>query len=156
MAVAAANGKHAAEKFEGIRRFSLADLNTHGAWILGRMLKVYPHLNERTIAGYLASSVENNEYLFLYQPNAVALVQLDGGYTLEPELVVRERYVLVRDPRDKHQVEQAAGFYDAIKQWARHLNVKTVILGDMSDVPLDLIHKHLGRSFEKQLTFVRL
>ena len=152
----AMNGKSTVEKFERLRRFSTADLNTHGGWILERMLKVYPHLNERTIAGYLRTMVDSNEHLFLYQPNSVALVQLDSGFTLEPELVVRERYVLARDPNNKLHVEEAAGFYDHIKQWARHINAKIVILGDMSDVPLEQIQKRLGKSFGKQMTFVRL
>ena len=92
------NGKKIAERFERMRRFSTADLNEHGGWILQRMLQVYPHLHEHTIAGYLRSMVDSNEHLFLNQPNSVALVQLDRGFTLEPESVVRERYVLARDP----------------------------------------------------------
>ncbi len=152
----AMNGKHTAEKFDRLRRFSTADLNVHGAWILARMLKVYPALNEHTIAGYLRTMVDSNEHLFLYQPNSVALVQLDSGFTLQPEPVVRERYVLAREPTNKAHVEEAAGFYDHIKQWARHIGARIVILGDLSDVPLEMIHKRLGKSFEKHLTFVRL
>ena len=139
-----------------MRRFSTADLNEHGAWLLARMLKVYPHLHERTIAGYLRSMVESNEHLFLYQPNSVALVQLERGFTLEPESVVRERYVLARDPANVEHVKKAAQFYGHIREWARHLGVKIVVLGDMSDVPLDMIQKTLGKPFDKRLTFVRL
>ena len=39
------NGKKIAERFERMRRFSTADLNEHGGWILQRMLQVYPHLH---------------------------------------------------------------------------------------------------------------
>jgi hypothetical protein len=150
------NGKQIAERFESLRRFSTADLNEHGGWILQRMLKVYPHLHEHTIAGYLRSMVDSNEHLFLYQPNSVALVQLDRGFTLEPESVVRERYVLARDPDNPEHVKEAAQFYTHIREWARHLGVRIVVLGEMSDVPLAVISKNLGKPFDKRLMFVRL
>ena len=156
MQLQAVNGKRSIEKFEGIRRFAIPDLQTHGGWVLNRLQKIYPHLHEVALASYLQSMVDNNDFLFLYQPNSIALVQLERGYTVSPRPVVRERYVFARDPGNSEHVAEAATFYDHIKQWARHLEVEFVILSDMSDVPIDKIKMYLGKTFEKQVTYARV
>jgi hypothetical protein len=91
-----------------------------------------------------------------HQPNSIALVQLERGYMIEPKPIIRERYVLARDPKDPEHVTEAALFYDHIKMWAERLEAEFVILSDMSDVPLDMIKKKMGRTFEKHITYVRV
>src|SRR5690242_17137491 len=94
-----------------MRRFMTADLASHGAWMIPRMLKSYPELSEAAAVGWIKGFVHSNEYLFLRQDNAVALAQLMPGYSLVPAQIVQERFVWVRDTKDEKQVEHAAEFY---------------------------------------------
>ena len=58
------------------RRFEIADLSTHGPWLLKRFATGFPDFSEKQVAGYLSGLVYDNEHLFSYQDNAVALAQL--------------------------------------------------------------------------------
>lgn len=153
MQVQAANGKRSIGKFEGARRLSLSDLTESSQWILDRLLKVHPHLNERSIAGYIRSLIDSNESLFLFQPNSIALAQVDRAFVIDPRPVVRIRYVIARS---KEHINEAAEFYLHIREWARHMNAEFVMLGDVSDVPLSVIQQKMGKTFEKNIVYARV
>ncbi len=139
-----------------IRRFAIPDLDRHGKWILPRLLQVYAHLNERAAAGFLQGLVYSNEFLFLYQPQGVALAQAMSAHTLEPKPLVMERFVWVEDPKDPVQVERASHFYTEIYRWAKAQNCATIVVEEMTDVPHDLIKARIGRIFNRQQQFVRV
>lgn len=139
-----------------IRKFQLPDLDRHGRWILPRMASAWPHLNERALVGFLRGILASNEFLFLYQPHGVALAQMIGTHTLSPKPIVQERFVWVEDRDDKEQIANAALFYDRIRDWAKSARVETVIVAELSDVPIDLIKERLGRIFNRQQQFARV
>jgi hypothetical protein len=56
-----------------VRRFALADIAQHAKWILPRLVKTYPHLNDRTALGFLNNVLYNAEFYFCYQPHAVGI-----------------------------------------------------------------------------------
>jgi hypothetical protein len=150
MAVAVLKSKQVVET----RRFSLADLSQHGKWILPRLLQALPHLgHERNAAGWLTSKVSSNEFLFLYQPNAVALAQVTYDETLDAKPLVRERFVWAQSPE---HVEAAANFYDDIAQWAKSLGASVIIVEESSDVPHEVVREKLGRIFTRQQQFARV
>lgn len=154
--VQAANGKRTVQKFEGLRRFALADLSEHGPWILGRLLKLHPHLDQRTLAGYMRGMVDSNDFLFLYQPNSVALFSLERGDILSPKPVVREHFVFIREPDDAEHLVEAGAFYEHVKMWSKNLGAEFLMLSDKSDVPLDKIQRKLGKTFERQVSYARV
>lgn len=145
------------EKFQltDIRRFQIPDLNTHGAWLLLRLEQSFG-LSERQSATWLRSLIYSNDSLFLFQPDAVALAQAETINTLQPKPVVRERFVWCRDREDKEQQKQAARFYELFVDWAKHQGADIMLVGEMTDVPNELIKAHAGRVFLRQQQFVRI
>lgn len=139
-----------------IRRFEIADLSEHGGWIMERLLKIYPHMNERGVAGWLRGIVASADFLFLYHPNAVALAQTVQYDPLDPKMVVREAFVWAKDPENKAHVAAAAEFYEKFTQWAKAQMLDVVIVEERTDVPHDTIKDKLGRVFTKQQNFARV
>jgi hypothetical protein len=139
-----------------LRRFELADLSRHGGWLIARMLKAFPHLTDRTVAGFLRGSMESNEFLFLCGPQSAALFQVENGYSLAPQPVIRERFIWVENPEDKLQAAQSAYFYDHVIRWAKTMGAEILILGDLTDVPPAAMKEKLSRSFTREQKFARL
>ena len=139
-----------------IRKFDTADLTTHAGWIIPRMIKSYPHLSERSVAGFLQTINYNNEYLFLYYTHGVALAQVMSAHSLDASPIVYERFVWVENPEDKDQVKAAAEFYVEFARWAKHLGALVLIVEENTDVSHDLIKEKLGRIFSRQQQFARI
>ena len=139
-----------------VRRFELADLSTHGAWLLKRLALIFPDMPERAIAGYLTNLVFNNEHLFLCQPHAVALAQMISSPGIRPVKMVQERFVFVEDKTDKEQLEDAADFYVNMKQWGKQAGAERIIVMENSDVPKSLVEARLGRLFDTKISHARI
>lgn len=139
-----------------IRRFDTADLTTHAAWIIPRMMKAFPHLSERSVAGFLQTILYNNEYRIMYLDHGVALAQVMSAHSLDASPIVYERFVWVENPEDKEQVKAAAEFYVEFSCWAKHLGAVVMIVEENTDVPHDLIKEKLGRIFTRQQQFARI
>ncbi len=139
-----------------MRRFELADLSTHGSWLLKRMQLKFPDVTEKHIAGYLNGMIYNNEHLFLYQDHAVALAQLVYSSGIKPVKMVQERFVWVEDRTDDSQLEAAADFYDFIKQWAKSKDTERIIACEDTDVPKKLIEARLGRLLDTKISHARV
>lgn len=150
-----------AEKLEPVqdvtpRRFEMPDLARDGGWVLARLLKVYNHLNEQQMAGWLRGIIYHNEFLFLWLPNAVALAQVERGHTLSPRPLVREHFVWANDPQNPRHVAQAAQMYERIREWARQQNASVMIVGEQTDVSADVIGQLFGKVLERRQKFVRV
>ena len=139
-----------------IRKFDTADLSQHGKWIMPRMLKAYPHLNERGVATLLQNVIYNNEFLFLFQDDSVALAQVISAHALAGNPVIYERFVWCEKPDDKAQQVRAAEFYEHIRRWAKTQNVEVLIVEENTDVPHDMVKEKLGRIFQRQQQFARI
>ena len=138
------------------RRFSIADLNTHGAWVMKRLAKSYPEVHEQVIAGWLRSYINSNEHLFLSLPGAVALAQIVNSLDLDAKPVVVERFVWAANKANPDDVEAAASLYGHIAQWAKRLGCSILIVDEASDVPRDVIHDKFGRVYQRPQQYVRL
>lgn len=139
-----------------LRKFDTADLSVHGKWVMPRMLKAFPHMNERSIASFLQSILWHNEYRVLFQDDSMAMFQVMPSYGLDPRPIVWERFVWCENPEDKEQQKHAAEFYVEIHRWAKTLGVDTVVVAENSDVPHEQIKEKLGRIYERQQRFARL
>lgn len=139
-----------------IRRFTLPDMDRVGVWLVPRLIQVYPHLNNRTIIGWLRGMMYDNEYLFLWQPNSVALAQMERAQTLAPRPMVRERFIFCRDPKDKKNQEEAGAFYERFATWARQSGCDTLLVMEKSDVPEEMVKKQLTRLFTRTQTFAKV
>lgn len=135
-----------------IRRFEIPDLQKHGGWIIQRLYKARPSLNERQIMTWLKGCTYSNEYSFLYQEHAVGMAQIVREETLDSRPIVRERFVFA----EEGFAPQAAVFYSNWKTWAGHLGAEMMIVEELSDVPHEMIRPHLGRIFERKVLFARL
>lgn len=140
------------------RRFQLPDLSEHGQWLVERLSQIYPGVLPQVLISRLNTILYNNEFLFLYQRNAVAVAQLVRGNTIQPKPNVQEWFVFVRDRDDPKQVADAATFYADFARWGRAQDCDAILLSDTtSDVPADEIKKHVGgRLAERRQLFVVL
>ena len=123
------------------RRFQIPDLDRHGGWLLKRLLLAFPHLDQRSLIGWLRGLISLNECLFLYQDHSVALAQVERSHTLAPKPRVIERFVFCQDPQYE---DEAAAFYPKIATWARHQSVPTLEIKVLTDVPDAKIRKALA------------
>lgn len=142
----------AAPEASGSRRFELPDLNTHGGWMIPRLAKMFPHLSEQQLAGYLRGLIYDPESMFLYCDNAIGLAQVVRSHTLQPEPAIWERFVLARS--DAH-VDEAAEFYADFQRWAKHHGATAIVISEQTDVPIDSIKEKLGRLFERKQMFAK-
>ena len=139
-----------------MRRFQRPDLDRHGSWLLERLVKAYPHLRVAQVAGWLASMVYNNDFMFLFQPNAVGLAQMERGQSLAPTPLVRERFVFAREPK---YVEEASWFYVEWERWAKAQGAEVMLVNEgYSDVSAEQIRARFDnrRIFTRQQTFLRV
>ena len=116
------------DRIPEIRRFGNADLSRHGKWLLPRLLKAYPHLNERGAASFLQQLSLSNEYLFLYQDNAVALAQVLSTHTLSGKPLVQEHFVWLENPEDKQQQLDGAWFYPEFRRWGKSCGCDVMVI----------------------------
>jgi hypothetical protein len=139
-----------------VRRFELADITQHAKWLLPRLIKAYPHLNERTAIGFLNNVLYNSEFYFCYQPHAAGLMQVERGHMLTPDPIIREKFVWVEDPKNEAHIDEALAFYDEFRQWGERLGAKVMVL-ETSDVPHAKIREAFAqRIFTREQQFLRL
>ena len=136
-----------------VRRFETADLQTHGPWILERLKKANPDLDERRIAGWVAGLQFSNDHMFLYQDAAVALFQIVSAPGIRNYKIVQEMFVWARD---KDGIEDAADFYVHAQVWAQRQSAERLIVAENSDVPKAKIEERLGRLFDTKVTHARV
>lgn len=140
-----------------VRRFELGDITRHAKWLLPRLIKQYPHLNERTAIGFLNNMLYNSEYYFCFQPNAAGLAQVERAHMLTPDAIVREKFVWCENPKDIEHIEQAAAFYIEFDKWGARFGARIMIVGEATDVPPEKIREVFGkRIFTREQSFVRL
>lgn len=139
-----------------VRRFELADLSEQGPWLMPRLLQTYPHIPERTMAGFLNGQLYSSEMSFLYSKNAVGMAQLVRSTTLQPKPIAWERFVFCRDPSDAEHAAEALAFYEHWRTWIKHQGGDTVIVMQASDVPPELLAKSCGRLMKVDQLFIKV
>ena len=138
-----------------LRRFDLADLTTHGRWLIPRLVQAL-ELPEQRLAGWLRGMIDSREYLFLAQPHSAALAEVQQVNGLADRPVVRERFVFAEDVDNVEHVREAAHFYDEFHRWAKSLGAEIIIVEESSNVPHELIKEKLGRIYARQQQFARV
>jgi hypothetical protein len=139
-----------------IRRFYIADLTTHGPWIMQRLLKAYPNQNERSVIGWLNGVIDQNEYLCLTSPNAVCFAERFCLDPLSGKMLVREKFIWCKDPDNALQQAEAADFYPVMIKWARDQGIDKVIVCERSDVPVEKVREKFTRLHEFKTVFARV
>lgn len=129
-----------------IRRFERPDIDKHAAWFIPRLIKNFPHLNERSAYTWLLNILNSNEMLFLYLDHGIALAQA-VQYGLRPEAIVEEQFVWIEDPMNKEQQEDASFVYLHFHEWAKRKGLAVMVIEENSNVP----HETIGRRLEKRL-----
>lgn len=139
-----------------VRRFELPDLSEHGAWMMPRLLQAYPHVPERTMAGFISGQLYSSEMSFLYSKNAVAMAQIMRSTTLQIKPIAWERFVFCRDPKNEEHIMEALAFYDHWRTWVKHQGGDTIIVMQMSDVPPETLAKSSGRLMKTEQLFIKV
>ncbi len=140
-----------------LRRFQLPDLDRHRGWLIGRIKTAFPHLHEATMVGWLRATIYNNEFLFLFQNNSVALFQVVSAHSLSPAPAVEERFVFCEKPDDVDHQRQAAQFYVEAQRWAFHHGADAMVIEERTDVPHEMIAEVLpGRLLNRQQVFCKV
>lgn len=140
-----------------IKRFYIADLTTHGPWLMPRLLKLYPNQTERSIIGWLNTVIDQNEFLCLVTPNAACFAERVAFDRLSAKFIVREIFVWCRDAENALQQKEAAAFYPRMADWARHQGIDKLIVCERSDVPVVQVREQFGgKLHEFKTMFVRV
>lgn len=140
-----------------LRRFEIPDLYKHQGWMIPRLKKAYPHLNDQNIIGWLKGAIYSAEYFFRFQNNSVALFQAISVNALAAVPVIQEIFVFCEDKDDVAHQEQAAQFYVDAQTWAQHHGASAMIVEELTDVPHEIIAKVLpGRLMPRQQIFCRV
>ena len=141
-----------------VRRFELADIAQHARWLLPRIVRAYPHLNERTALGFLNNILYNSDYFICYQPHAVGLMQVERSHMLTPDAIVREKFVWVEDPKNEAHVDEAVAFYGEFARWGERFGAKIMIVCENSDVPVEKLRAVFPgtRLFTREQKFLRI
>jgi hypothetical protein len=131
------------------RRFELGDLTTLGIWLISRLRERYPHLDERTIAGFLRGLITSNEHLFLAtidehgKPTGVVGLAQMVRDSLDPVPWIREIFVLAQEVENRNlAVEEGPAIYAAIDRWAKTVGAKEIeveTIMKLHDVPREAI-----------------
>jgi hypothetical protein len=122
------------------RRFTEADINTYGQWLIDRLLKAFPHRNQRDMIGWLKDICWSNEYFFRCRPNAVALAHLQKAHPLAAKPQVKVIFVFAK----KGNENEGLAFFTEIAEWAMSMDVEEVTsLTDLSDIPSTMIDEVL-------------
>lgn len=139
-----------------VRRFERPDIDKHAAWFVPRLLKAFPHLNERSIYTWLLNILDSNEFMFLYFDHGIALAQA-VQYGLRAEAVVEEQFVWAEDPLDKDMQQDVAYAYTHFYEWAKRKGLSILIVEENSDVPHELVREKLDkRLFERKQVFAKV
>jgi hypothetical protein len=144
-----------------VRRFELADLTTLGLWLISRLRERFPHLDERTIAGFLRGMVTSNEHSFLCtvdehgHPNGVVGVAQMVRDPLDPVPWVREVFVLAQTP--ELAISDGPSIYTAIDRWAKTISANEIEVERFTDVPREAIKAALPYSmFARERSIFKL
>lgn len=138
-----------------IRRFDLADLSRHGAWLVPRLTAALD-LPEQRLGGWLRGMIDSSDFLFLTQEHSAALAEMQRVNGLADKPIVRERFVLVEDIENKDHIKEAASFYTEFHRWAKNLGAEIILVEELSNVPHEMIKEKLGRIYTRQQQFARL
>ena len=138
-----------------IRRFDLADLPRHGAWLVPRLVAAL-ELPEQRLGGWLRSMIDTSDHLFLVQDHSVALAAIQNANGLADKPIVRERFVLAENPDDITHVREAAEFYTEFRRWAKNVGAEIFLVEEMTNVPHEMIKEKLGRIYSRQQQFARV
>lgn len=139
-----------------IRRFERPDIDKHAAWFIPRLIKTFPHLNERSAYTWLLNILTSNEFLFLYLDHGIALAQA-VQYGLRAEAIIEEQFVWTENPLDKEQQEDASFVYLHFLEWGKRKGLAVMVIEENSNVPHDMIGRRLEkRLFERKQVFVKV
>lgn len=117
-----------------VSRFSLADIQERGPWLLARLTKKWPHLSEATFAGRIRAWIGSNSHYFTKTPHAIALFRVDRT-ELDPLPIVSEVFVVSDAPRQQNSEAErcAVAIYRDAARWARGLAATRLIITEYSD-----------------------
>ena len=139
-----------------IRRFERPDIDKHAAWFIPRLLKSFPHLNERSAYTWLLNILTSNEFMFLYFDHGVALAQA-VQYGLKAEAVVEEQFVWIDEPLNKEKQEEVSWAYTHFHEWAKRKGLSIMIVEENSDVPHEVVARRLEkRLYDRKQVFVKV
>ena len=139
-----------------IRRFERPDIDKHAVWFIPRLLKSFPHLNERSAYTWLLNILTSNEFMFLYFDHGVALAQA-VQYGLKAEAVVEEQFVWIDEPLNKDKQEEVSWAYTHFHEWAKRKSLAIMIVEENSDVPHEVVARRLEkRLYDRKQIFVKV
>lgn len=148
------------------RRFGLPDLNDCAGWLIPRLARSWPHLQNQVIMGWFRGIIDSSEYHFVRTDHAVSLSQQVHEKLLATP-VVREHFTLAFS---QEHLDEAVALYAEMKLWAFRLGATEVLLKDhfdekehpdlaaarLTDVPRDLSRPVFGRIFLREIQFAKI
>jgi hypothetical protein len=125
-------------------RFVFPDFSVYGTWMVDRLRAIWPHVNERSVIGWLRGCSENKEYHFIKTEHAVGMAQVSyHPLTAIPDIT--EIFVIVDNKQREKSIYEGCAIYGEFKRWAKTLGSETIGVGKCTDVPVDLIECAIGK-----------
>jgi len=134
-----------------VSRFNMPDLLKRANWLVERLGTRFPHLNERSLIGFLRGCLESNDFNFVQTRNAVGLAQITRR-PLDVQPIVEEVFVLTYGDA----IGEGAAIYDEFRRWASVIGATEVIVDRFTDVPRETIKNTLGRLLSRETIFVKV
>lgn len=133
-----------------VRRVQRPDLEEMRPEIRRRLAVKYPHVDEAPMFAFLMSCLDSNEFFFIRNAGAVGLGMIDRRPLYPPRVVEKFCLALYGDAAAAVEVTRA------IVKWAFGMDMREVVLEQMSDVPREKIKELYGRVLSREERFIRI
>lgn len=134
-------------------RFVFPDLSDMGFWVLERLRKRYPHINDQNFVGWLRSYMESPEFLFIRSQDAVGLARRACDPLNAADVFVEEVFVWARKGTAAHE---CMAIYDEMARWGRGFGATEFVVDKSSDLDRDSLKGAFGRVYSRDGAYVKL
>lgn len=138
---------------ETVTKFNVPDLNTHGAWLLERLRKRYPHVTDQRIAGWLRCMIGTHTALFIKATDTVGLAVIGDSSAFDVRPIVEEVFVYSAPDADRGR---GCLIYKRFLAWARSMNAAELRVEADTDVPRELVQQIVGRVRKRDQAYVEI
>jgi hypothetical protein len=121
------------------RRFILPDLDELGIWLLGRLRKNRPCMNDRSYVSWLRSCMESSEFHFIRSKSAVGMAQRVNG-PMDQKILVKENFIYAKPGGE----DEAAQIYREFTSWTENIGAHEYVLSFDSDVDKKEVERYMG------------
>lgn len=112
-----------------VRRFGLADLQTHGLWLYEKLQARFPHVAQQHLTAWIRGAIETNQFFFVCTDKAVGMAQ-SNHRPLEPTAFVDVVFVESLDDADR---SHEPAIYGEMTRWGKGMGASELNYGELTN-----------------------